>query len=81
MKVYECTFTARRKGAIGASYPQREKLLAESEEAARLKLYDRYDHLVGFKVVSVSEPAYQGPVVYTRGKEPVVPPKEEEKKR
>jgi hypothetical protein len=40
---YRVTFEGRAKGAIGIFYPITLHISAESEEAARLKVYDTHD--------------------------------------
>lgn len=44
-------FIGRKKGAIGITYPITETVEAEDEEKARLKLYEKYDHI---RVVSIT---------------------------
>jgi len=53
---YEFTFTGKRLGAIGLS----EKfysvgVIAETEEKARIKLYNAFDHIMVEKVVNRTE--------------------------
>jgi len=43
------SFVGRQAGAIGITYPITETIEAETEEAARLAMYDRYEHISGFK--------------------------------
>lgn len=45
MKTFKISFTGRKLGAIGKFYSFAEKVQAENEEAAILKLYDNYEHL------------------------------------
>jgi hypothetical protein len=51
MKTYICTFTACRIRAIGVSQKWTREVEAENEDAARLKLYDDFDHIHNFKAV------------------------------
>lgn len=50
---YRCTFTGRQNSAIGVIYPITETVEAETPEAARLTLYDRYEHISGFTAEKV----------------------------
>ena len=50
MKTYTAKFTGRKVGAIGIFYPITTTVQAENEEAARLKLYDKYEHIMGLKL-------------------------------
>jgi hypothetical protein len=45
MKTYHITFVGRQKSAIGVSCAFTETVQAANEEAAILKLYDKYDHI------------------------------------
>lgn len=45
MKTFEFYFHARKKGAIGLGSMYRAERTAENEEAAKLALYDEYDHI------------------------------------
>lgn len=47
MKTYIATFVGRKAGAIGISYHITTTVLADSPAAARLKLYDTYEHIHG----------------------------------
>jgi len=51
MKNYTITFTGRKIGAIGITYEIIEHVIAESQNAAILKLYDDYDHI---KVITIN---------------------------
>jgi hypothetical protein len=51
MKTYICKFSARTRGALGVPQQWTREVQAEDEEAARLKLYDDFDHMSGFKAV------------------------------
>jgi hypothetical protein len=57
MTTYICTFTARKVGAIGVFYPNTREVEAENEEAARLKLYEEFDHIHNFKAVPKEQTA------------------------
>lgn len=46
MNTYRITFSGREIGAIGIMLIFRETVRAESEEAAILKLYDRFEHIL-----------------------------------
>jgi hypothetical protein len=50
MKSYKIQFTGRLKNAIGKTYSQTITVTAESEEAARLKIYDTHEHASNVKV-------------------------------
>jgi hypothetical protein len=45
MKTYEVRFYGRTIGAIGILYWITDTVQAENEEAAKLKLYDKYEHI------------------------------------
>lgn len=45
MKNYKITFTGRLSKAIGKTSTHRQTVKAESQEAAVLKLYDRFEHI------------------------------------
>lgn len=45
MKTFECYFTGRKVGAIGAFCEFIVTVEAENEDAARLKLYDTHEHI------------------------------------
>lgn len=53
MKLFLLTFTGREVRAIGAFQDFRVILDAESEEAARLKIYDTHEHLSNLRVVKI----------------------------
>jgi hypothetical protein len=46
MKTYQAKFTGREVGAIGIFYKITATVEAENAEAARLKLYEKYEHLM-----------------------------------
>lgn len=52
MKQFLIHFTARQKGAIGITSRYQRLVQAEDFEAARLKLYDWYEHV---HVISAGE--------------------------
>jgi hypothetical protein len=56
-KLYEVSFTGRKKDAIGIFYPITDTVEAENEADAKLKLYDKYDHVFKpvFKEVDASK--------------------------
>ena len=45
MKTYKANFTGRLKGAIGVFYPISTYTKGEDEAAARLFLYERFEHI------------------------------------
>ncbi len=45
MKEFDITFLGRLNTSIGITYHIVEKVRADSEEAAILKLYDNYEHI------------------------------------
>jgi hypothetical protein len=55
MKNYRASFTGRKVGAIGITYFIIDYVEAENEEQARLKLYDRYEHITGLKLDDCSK--------------------------
>jgi hypothetical protein len=57
MKTYACSFVAVRVGAIGRPYNVSTTVQADSPEAARLKLYDTWEHIHGLTVHEV-DPKY-----------------------
>jgi len=51
MKIFKLSFIGRLKGAIGITYKIHETVKAENLEAAKLKLYDKYEHITQIKVL------------------------------
>jgi len=45
MLKYQAKFTGRTINAIGKTYKIIDTVEAENEESARLKLYDKYEHI------------------------------------
>ena len=45
MRKYQVTFEGRLINAIGCTYTIMASVEAEDRQAARLKLYDKYDHI------------------------------------
>jgi len=45
MKKFIATFTGREKNAIGIFYKITDIVEADDQEQARLKLYDKYEHI------------------------------------
>ncbi len=45
MNTYYFEGTARQAGAIGVTHPFNAEVKAENEQAARLKLYDNWEHI------------------------------------
>ena len=56
MKTYEIQFIGRTVGAIGKFYPIRAQVFAADAEAAKLKLYDRFEHITGATVKEITSP-------------------------
>lgn len=50
---YMAKFTGRNVGADGIFYPIETEVRAENPEAARIALYDRYEHIAGLKLTEV----------------------------
>lgn len=50
---YNATFIGREVGAIGISYNITATVEGANEEAARLALYDRYEHILGLQLKAV----------------------------
>lgn len=51
MKKYKFSFIGRQVGAIGIFYKITATVEAENIEAAKLRLYDKYDHIQQLKQV------------------------------
>jgi hypothetical protein len=49
MQTFHLSFTARLVGAIGSFQSFTEMVKAESFEAAKLALYDKYEHISNIK--------------------------------
>lgn len=49
LKLYKCKFSGCLKGAMGARYPKQVRIVAESEESARLALYNDFEHIMGLE--------------------------------
>lgn len=52
---FAVTFIGKEATAIGVTYPMYGIVYAADEEAAKLKLYDKYDHIKQFKAKKVEE--------------------------
>ena len=48
--IWSAKFTGRKVNAIGIFYPIVTYCYGDNEEAARLDLYERYDHISGLKL-------------------------------
>lgn len=46
MKTYRIEFIGREAGALGVTSAWTKEVKAESEDAARLKLYDTHEHIL-----------------------------------
>ena len=55
MKTYKATFYGRKVGAIGIRYLIEDTVSADNKEAARLKLYDKYEHISDLKLKEVEQ--------------------------
>lgn len=55
MKNYRALFNGRVRGAIGVFEYFDVMVEAENEEQARLRLYDKYDHIIGLTLVEKSK--------------------------
>ena len=53
MSVYLAAFVGRRAGALGVFYPIVTRVRADDCESARLRLYDRFEHIHGLGLVVV----------------------------
>ena len=51
---YKATFTGRKAGADGIFYPITAYVSGADEEAARLALYDSYEHILGLTLERAS---------------------------
>lgn len=54
METYDITFTARLRGAIGVTHRARERVEAHTPDEARLKLYEKYEHVSDWKIERVT---------------------------
>lgn len=54
MKFY-ATFNARNIGAIGITYPNTYTVEADTPEAARLALYEKWEHISHLKLTEIPE--------------------------
>ena len=61
MNKYTARFTGRLSGAIGCFHPCTVEVEAENEDAARLKLYDTYDHIQGLHLEKQEQKPRQTP--------------------
>lgn len=52
---YRATFTGRKLGAIGIFYSITAEVEGETEEQARLNLYERFEHIHGLKLAQLEE--------------------------
>lgn len=50
---YQAKFTGRTVGAIGIFYPITTTVDGDNEDDARLRLYDRFDHIMGLKLTPI----------------------------
>ncbi len=55
MTTYTATFVGRTKGAIGIFYRINTTVTADNPEAARLALYDRFEHITGLHLTPVTD--------------------------
>ena len=56
MKTYEIQFIGRTVGAIGKCSQFRAQIFAENHAKAKLKLYDRYEHISNATVKEITSP-------------------------
>jgi len=61
MKTYKIKFEGRLLGAIGAFYNYTEDVEANTFEEAKLKLYDKYDHIQTKEVNGIKYDPYNEP--------------------
>jgi hypothetical protein len=61
VKTYFATFHGRAKGAIGRFYTCSDTVEAEDAEAARLKLYDKWEHIDGLRLTPATLEAPKEP--------------------
>lgn len=52
MNKYTIEFIGRLAGALGVTYKIIEDVEADSVEAARVKLYDKYEHIYVTKIIT-----------------------------
>lgn len=55
MKTYKATFTGRKINAIGIFYKITDTVEAENEEQARLKLFEKYEHIQSLKLNQINK--------------------------
>lgn len=53
MNKYTFKFKGRLKNAIGIFYTITDSTIAEDEEKAKLKLYDKYEHIQQCKIIKI----------------------------
>lgn len=52
---YRAKFVGRKLGTIGITYLIEDIVEADNEEAARLKLYDTYEHIHGLDLTPIKD--------------------------
>ena len=60
MKTYHARFQGRTVGAIGIVYMISADVTGDTPEAARLRLYDRFEHIQALRLVEVHNPNCDG---------------------
>ena len=55
MKVWTFTFNGRTRGAIGITYPCRVVVMAETEDAAWLRVYDTHENCINRRLIAVHD--------------------------
>jgi hypothetical protein len=53
-QVYRCEFTGRKVGTQGITYPIATEVRATSEEEARTRLYDNFEHIHSLRIGQVN---------------------------
>jgi hypothetical protein len=64
MKTYTARFYGRLKGALGVSYWIETQVEVDAIETARIKLYDRYEHISHLTLTDESVPAHVREVIH-----------------
>lgn len=54
--LYKARFTGRLIGAIGIFYACVDKVEADDEEQARLKLYEKWEHIQNLVLTEIKRP-------------------------
>jgi hypothetical protein len=66
LRKYRLRFYGRKNNSLGIPTPMVEIVEAENYEKARLKLYDKYEHITIKVVTLISERGYESEIYKTR---------------